>query len=200
MMTTTMMSPATFDRFDIVSAHHLFWSEHHDGQFSRGYERLSKISAMRFDPGVLFAGWNSLSDNAKEIYRNLCITEDEQCEYDTLKFIVDDAFDWVNDTCVEWFIDQYNDDPEALSNYDHSDFVNIDMCYTKDLLNFYECNTDCILHWVDEACSAYGYTSRLQLVEGQTIEDPDDFATALVNAGMTYLGITLWQTAEERRG
>jgi hypothetical protein len=195
-----MMIPATFDRFDIVSAHHLFWSEYHGGQFSRGYERLSKISAMRFDPGALFTGWNSLSDNAKEIYRNLCITEDEQCEYDTLKFIVDDAFDWVNDSCVEWFIDRYNDDPEALSNYDRSDFVNIDMCFTKDLLNFYECNTDCVLHWVDAACSAYGYTSRLQLVEGQTIEDPEDFATALVNAGMTYLGITLWQTVEECRG
>lgn len=192
------MIPATFDRFDIVSAHYLFWSEYHSGQGSDGYSRLSRISRMRFDPGALFTGWKSLSDNAKDIYRNLCERESEQCEYDTLKYIIDEAFDWINDSCVEWFIERYNDNPEDLCNYDHSDFVNIDMCYTKDLLNFYECNEDCVLHWVDEACGAYGYTSRLQLVEGQTIEDPDDFATALVNAGMSYLGMTLWNAVENR--
>lgn len=153
---------------------------------------------MRFDPGALFTGWKSLSDNAKDIYRNLCERESEQCEYDTLKYIIDEAFDWINDSCVEWFIERYNDNPEDLCNYDHSDFVNIDMCYTKDLLNFYEYNEDCVLHWVDEACGAYGYTLRLQLVEGQTIEDPDDFATALVNAGMSYLGMTLWNAVENR--
>lgn len=192
------MITATFDRFDIVSAHHLFWSEYHSGQGSDGYAKLSQISRMRFDPGALFTSWKSLSDNAKDIYRNLCERESEQCEYDTLKYIIDEAFDWVNDSCVEWFIDRYNDNPEDLCNYETSDFVNIDMCYTKDLLNFYECNWDCVLHWVDEACGAYGYTSRLQLVEGQTIEDPDDFATALVNAGMSYLGQILWQTVENR--
>jgi hypothetical protein len=192
------MIPATFDRFDIVSAHHLFWSEHHSGMTSDGYAKLSQISRMRFDPGVLFTGWKSLSDNAKDIYRNLCETHWEQCEYDTLKYIIDEAFDWVNDSCVEWFIERYNNNPEDLCNYDRSDFVNIDMCYTKDLLNFYEYNQDCVLHWVDEACEAYGYTSRLQLVEGQTIEDPDDFATALVNAGMTYLGNLLYSVVRDR--
>jgi hypothetical protein len=192
------MTTATFDRFDIVSAHHLFWSEHHEGMGSEGYAKLSKISAMRFDPGALFTGWKSLSDNAKEIYRNLCKKEWVECEYDTLKYIVDDQFDWVNDSCVEWFIDQYNNNPKYLCNYETSDFVNIDMCYTRSLIKFYECNSDCILHWVDEACEAYGYTSRLQLVEGQTIEDPDDFAAALVNAGMTYLGNLLYSVVENR--
>jgi hypothetical protein len=192
------MTTATFDRFDIVSAHHLFWSEHHEGMGSEGYAKLSKISLMRFDPGALFTGWKSLSDNAKEIYRNLCKKEWVECEYDTLKYIVDDQFDWVNDSCVEWFIDRYNDNPEYLCNYETSDFVNIDMCYTKDLINFYECNSDCVLHWCDEACGAYGYTSRLQLVEGQTIEDPEDFAAALVNAGMSYLGNLLYSVVRDR--
>ncbi len=192
------MTTATFDRFDIISAHHLFWSEHHSGMGSEGYAKLSKISAMRFDPGALFTGWPSLSYNAKEIYRNLCDRESVQCEYDTLKYIVDDHFDWVNDSCVEWFIDRYNENPEDLCNYETSDFVNVDMCYTRDLLNFYEYNTDCVLHWCDQACEAYGYTSRLQLVEGQTIEDPDDFATALVNAGMTYLGDLLYSVVRDR--
>ena len=190
------MNPTTFDRFDIVSAHHLFWSEHHSGMGSEGYAKLSKISSMRYDPGYIGPSWDRLTLNGKDIYRNLCEREDVECEYDTLKYIVDQAFDWVNDSCVEWFIDRYNDNPQDLCNYETSDFVNIDMCYTKDLLNFYECNEDCVLHWVNEACEAYGYTSRLQLVEGQTIEDPDDFATALVNAGMSYLGMTLWQTVE----
>jgi hypothetical protein len=108
------MTTATFDRFDIVSAHYLFWSEYHEGMGSEGYAKLSKISAMRFDPGVLFTGWKSLSDNAKEIYRNLCKKEWVECEYDTLKYIVDDHFDWVNDSCVKWFIDRYNDNPEDL--------------------------------------------------------------------------------------
>lgn len=192
------MTTATFDRFDIVSAHHLFWSEHHSGMGSEGYAKLSKISAMRFDPGALFTGWPSLSYNAKEIYRNLCDRESVQCEYDTLKYIVDDHFDWVNDSCVEWFIDRYNENPEDLCNYETSDFVNVDMCYTRDLLNFYEYNADCVLHWCDQACEAYGYTSRLQLVEGQTIEDPDDFATALVNVGMTYLGNLLYSVVRDR--
>ena len=190
------MTTATFDRFDIVSAHHLFWTEHHQGMGSEGYAKLSKISAMRYDPGYLGPSWDLLTFNGKEIYRELCNKEGVQCEYDTLKYIVDDQFDWVNDSCVEWFIDRYNDNPEDLCNYETSDFVNIDMCYTRDLINFYECNSDCILHWVDEACEAYGYTSRLQLLEGQTIEDPDDFAAALANAGMSYLGLTLHQAVE----
>jgi hypothetical protein len=190
------MNPTTFDRFDIVSAHHLFWSEHHSGMGSEGYAKLSKISNMRYDPGYIGPSWDRLTLNGMDIYRNLCEREGVECEYDTLKYIVDQAFDWVNDSCVEWFIDRYNDNPQDLCNYDRSDFVNNDMCYTKDLLNFYECNEDCVLHWVDEACEAYGYTSRLQLVEGQTIEDPNDFATALVNAGMSYLGMILWQTVE----
>jgi hypothetical protein len=190
--------PATFDRFDIVSAHHLFWSEHHSGMGSEGYTKLSKISAMRFDPAALFTGWDSLSENAKNIYRNLCESEMEQCEYDTLRYIINEKFDFIKDGCVEYFIDRYDACPTDLCNYETSDFVNTDMCYTKDLLNFYECNEDCVLHWVDEACGAYGYTSRLQLLEGQTIEDPDDFATALVNAGMSYLGSILWQVVENR--
>lgn len=185
-----------FDRFDVVSAHYLFWSDHHEGQFSRGYERLSKISRMRFDPGALYKGWNSLSLNAKEIYRNLCEREGEQCEYDTLEYIINDQFDFIKDGCVEYFIDKYNDNPQDLCNYETSDFVNIDMCYTKDLIDFYESNEDCVLHWVDEACEAYGYTSRLELVEGQTIETPDDLATAFVNSAMSYLGVILHQAVE----
>ena len=190
------MISATFDRFDIVSAHHLFWSEYHSGMGSEGYAKLSKISRMRFDPGALFTGWKSLSDNAKDIYRNLCKRESEQCEYDSLKYLLEEN-DWdVDDDCVQWFLDNYNDNRQDLCNYETSDFVNLDMCYTKNLINFYNLNEQSVLSWCDQLCDAYGYNSRLQLLEGQTVEDPDDFATGLVNSAMTYLGCELYQLVE----
>ena len=63
-----------FDRFDIVSAHHTFYSEHHSGQFSDGYSRLCRIeeSPIRFRPGAAWNGYQSLSENGKEIYQELC--------------------------------------------------------------------------------------------------------------------------------
>ena len=190
------MISATFDRFDIVSAHHLFWSEYHSGMGSEGYAKLSKISRMRFDPGALFTGWKSLSDNAKDIYRNLCKRESEQCEYDSLKYLLEEN-DWdVDDDCVQWFLDNYNDNRQDLCNYETSDFVNLDMCYTKNLINFYNLNEQSVLSWCDQLCDAYGYNSRLQLLEGQTVEDPDDFATGLVNSAMTYLGCELYRLVE----
>jgi len=188
------MTSATFDRFDIKTAHYLFWSEHHSGMFSEGYLKLCK-ALSNFSPSP-FLAWQDLSENAKDIYRDLCKRESVKCEYDTLSYLIEDDYDLENDDCVAWFVEHYNDNPQDLCNYDISDFVNIDMCYIKDLLNFYRDNESSILEWVDAACDAYGYTSRLQLLEGQTIEDPDDFATGLVNAAMTYLGCQLWDAVQ----
>jgi hypothetical protein len=53
-----------------------------------------------------------------------------------------------------------------------------------------------VLSWVDEACGAFGCTSRLQLLEGDTIETPDDMKTALVNHAMTYLARTVLAALE----
>ena len=187
------MTSATFDRFDIASAHYLFWSEHHSGMFSEGYTKLCKALNI-FKPSPSF-DWSHLTDNAKDIYRDLCKRELVQCDYDSLSYILEDNYD-LEDDCVAWFVEHYNDNPEDLCNYQTSDFINIDMCYTKDLLDFYRDNETSILEWLDQACDAYGYTSRLQLVEGQTIEDPDDLATAFVNAAMTYLGNDLYTAVE----
>jgi len=114
----------------------------------------------------------------------------------TLSTILEDNYD-LEDDCVAWFVEHYNDNPEDLCNYQTSDFVNLDMCYTKDLINFYNSNEESVLSWCDQLCDAYGYTSRLQLLEGQTVEDPDDFATGLVNAAMTYLGCELYRLVED---
>jgi hypothetical protein len=190
-----MMISATFDRFDIKEAHYLFWSEHHQGMFSEGYSKLCK-ALSNFSPSPLLC-WESLSDNAKDIYRNLCERESEQCEYDSLKYLLEKN-DWdTDDDCVSWFVDNYNDAKEDLCNYQTSDFINLDMCYTSSLLSFYRENEESILNWCDQLCEAYGYTSRLQLLEGQTVEDPDDFATGLVNAAMTYLGSELFLLVED---
>lgn len=176
------------DRFDYVSGAWFFWSEHHSGQWSEGYARMCRY---QFDPGPCFNGWQSLSEAAQDIYRAWCVRESVPCDYDTVRYAIKEKSDLdSDDPCVKYFLEAYGDETiedTGLRNYDRSDFVNCDMCYTRDLLNFYAENSDAVLYWVDQYADAAGYNSRLQCVEGQTIEDPDDFATALVDCGMTHL-------------
>lgn len=186
------------DRFDYVAGSWLFWSEHHSGQASDGYARLSRY---QFNPGACFSGWESISDSAKEIYRAWCERESVDCDYDTLAYVAKEAGYDLDDDCVAWLVERYKEaDPaeSGLCNYDRSDFINCDLCYTRDLLRFYQDNEESVLHWVDEYCDACGLTSRLQAVEGATVETPDDFATALVNCGMTYLAGQLLAACEDR--
>ncbi len=179
----------TIDRLSYCEGTQLFWAENHTGQNSKGYKILSKVSA-KYQPGPLHKGWESLDETAQDVYRAWCIKESVSCEYDLIRYLISGQVD-LNDSCVDYFLDSYGSDTledTCLVNYDRSDFVNIDMCYTRDLIEFYNRNETELLAWVDRACEAYGYNSRLQLLEGETIETPDDFAAALVNAGMTYLG------------
>jgi len=179
----------TVDRFSYCEGTQLFWAENHTGQNSKGYKILSKIST-KYQPSPLHKGWESLDETAQDVYRAWCVKESVSCEYDLIRYLIGDQVD-LDDSCVEYFLDSYGSDTledTGLVNYDRSDFVNLDMCYTRDLIEFYNRNEAELLAWVDRACEAYGYNSRLQLLEGETIETPDDFAAALVNAGMTYLG------------
>lgn len=59
-----------FDRFDIVEAHYAFACDYHSGQWSELYAKLSRISKY-FTPSPLWRGFESLSENAQEIYNNL---------------------------------------------------------------------------------------------------------------------------------
>jgi len=172
------------DRGDYCEGTLLFWTEHHSGQFSEGYARMCRIQQW-FSPGPRF-DWQSISDGAKDVYRAWCEREGVQCDYDKLSAQIDDDFD-LDDECVAYFVERYNDDPEALCNYDRSDFVNCDMCYTRDLLRFYDDNEQSVRHWFDEMCGAYGCTSTLEALEGDTIDSPDDMKEAMVNHAMTYL-------------
>jgi hypothetical protein len=188
----------TIDRFSYCAGTYLFWSENECGQFSRGYEILSRITRT-FRPSAINVGWSSLDDTAKDVYRAWCKKESIPCEYDTLAYILADSFD-SDDSCVDYFLDRYSNETlqdNSLCNYNQSDFVNLDMPYTRDLIEFYNRNETELLVWVDLACEAYGYASRLHLLEGETIETPDDFAAGLVNAGMTYLGREMLRIMEE---
>ena len=180
------------DRFDYCEGTYLFCSEYHAGQGSDLYLRLCRLTdRFRFSPSPLIS-WESLSEGARDIYRRWCERENETCEYDTVSYrlINDHNYD-EDDECVAYFLEHDKDetlDESSLINFDHSDFVNICMCYTSDLLKFYDSAEESLLGWLDQFCDACGYTSRLQALEGQTIEDPDDMKTAIVNTAMTYLG------------
>jgi hypothetical protein len=187
----------TIDRLSYCEGTYLFWSENHSGQNSKGYEILSRVSA-KYQPSISHNGWESLDETAQNVYRAWCAKESVSCEYDTIKYLLSDTFN-IEDSCVDYFLDSYGSDTledTGLVNYDRSDFVNLDMCYTRDLIEFYNRNETELLAWVDTACEAYGYNSRLHLLEGETIETPDDFAAGLVNAAMTYLGRELLSSLE----
>ena len=61
-----------FDRFDIVQAHRLFYTLYHEGQWSDGYRKLSKIDSY-YTPGLtdMWGTPEDLNDNARAIYDNL---------------------------------------------------------------------------------------------------------------------------------
>ena len=59
-----------FDRFDIIAAHYLFCAGYYTGQNDKLYARLCRIKKY-FNPGPLFEGYVSLSENGQVIYDNL---------------------------------------------------------------------------------------------------------------------------------
>jgi len=180
------------DRLSYCSGTYAFWADHHEGPSSKGYEILSKVS-NQYNPGPSYNGWDSLDETSREVYRSWCRKQSVECEYDTVKYALSNAFD-SEDPCVEYFLSKYGSntlEETCLVNYYQSDFVNIDMCYTRDLIEFYDRNETELTAWIDKACEAYGYTSTLQLLEGQTIETPGDMAAALVNTAMSYLAYEL---------
>jgi hypothetical protein len=186
------------DRFDYCEGTYQFWSEYHSGQSSKGYSILSRILS-KFSPSPCHKGWESMGEDARDVYRAWCKKEGQPCAYDQLRYLLEDKDYDSEDPCVDYFLGHYGDETledTGLVNYNHSDFVNCDMPYTRDLINFYNQNEDSVLYWCDQYCEAIGATSRLEALEGQTIEDPDDFAAALVNCGMTYLGQSILSSLE----
>jgi len=98
--------------------------------------------------------------------------------------------------CMVDLINYFADEPDGLQNFDRSDWVNLCECYTYDLIKRYNSQTKDVKALFDQYCDAIGATSALEALEGQTIEDPDDMAVAMVNCAMTYgaqmLSFDLW--------
>lgn len=88
-------------------------------------------------------------------------------------------------------IDRFNDDPESLKDFSHSDWVNLCEPYTRDLLNRWNQQEYHLKQYFNEYCEAIGATSTLEALESQVIDDPDDMATAMTNLAMTHAGWTL---------
>ncbi len=63
-----------FDRFDICEAYYLFFSHYHEGQGSKKYHRLSKMSRY-FKPSPLLSV-ETLTENGREIYEALARREE----------------------------------------------------------------------------------------------------------------------------
>lgn len=61
---------ATFDRFDICSAYHVFATRWHGGQFTDTYRIFGRLTAIGFElgHGRSVGTLASLSGNAREIY------------------------------------------------------------------------------------------------------------------------------------
>ena len=96
--------------------------------------------------------------------------------------------DWTapENEAISDIIERFDDCPESLHDFDHSDLVNMAECYTRDLLNRWHDQENSIRALFDSYCEAIGATSTLEALEGQTIDDPDDFTAAYVNLAMTW--------------
>jgi len=96
-----------------------------------------------------------------------------------------------NNDAVADLISRYDDAPEGLQNFETSDWVNLDECYTSDLLKRWENQRDSIWALFEAYCGAIGATSTLEALEGDTIEDPEDMAAAIVNRAMSWAALEL---------
>lgn len=85
----------------------------------------------------------------------------------------------------------HDDEPDRLRNYETSDWVNLDECYTFDLLKRWENQRADIWALFEDYVEAIGATSTLEALEGETIEDPEDMAAAIVNRAMTWAALEL---------
>lgn len=98
----------------------------------------------------------------------------------------EETYEDCRNEAVRDLIERYKDDPEALLNFDNSDWVNLAECYTSDLLKRYNNQEEDIKALFEDYCENAGYTSTLEALEEQTIEDPEDMMTAMVNIAMSW--------------
>jgi hypothetical protein len=96
-----------------------------------------------------------------------------------------------NNDAMADLISRYDDSPEGLQNFETSDWVNLDEPYTADLLERWISQRADIWALFEAYVEAIGATSTLEALEGETIEDPEDMAAAIVNRAMSWAGLEL---------
>jgi hypothetical protein len=100
-------------------------------------------------------------------------------------------WDGTENEAVADLIRIYDDEPSGLQNYESSDWVNLDECYTSDLLSRWQLQRGAIWRLFECYMEAIGATSTLEALEGETIEDPEDMAAAIVNRAMSWAALEL---------
>jgi len=101
------------------------------------------------------------------------------------------AWNDLQNEAVADLINRYDDSPEGLQNFETSNWVNLDEPYTADLLKRWENQRADIWALFEAYCGAIGATSTLEALEGETLEDPEDMAAAIVNRAMTWAALEL---------
>ena len=101
-------------------------------------------------------------------------------------------------SCFRDVIERFEDCPEALVDFSHSDWMNLAEPYNYQLLERWQENRDDIIEMFSEFLEAYGYATTLEALENCSIEDPEDMAIQMVNCAMTYAAQTLADVLEER--
>ena len=91
-------------------------------------------------------------------------------------------------SCIDDIIDRYDDCPEALLDFDRSDWVNMAECYTHQSLERWNKQEQDVMALFNEYCEAIGATSTIQALEGicDGFYDGDDMNAASVNIAMTW--------------
>ena len=105
----------------------------------------------------------------------------------------EDTWTDLRNDAIRDLMERYEDCPEALLNYENSDWVNLDECYTADLLKRWDRQQPDIKALFEDYCEAIGATSTLQALEGEcdSFEDGDDMNAAIVNKAMTWAAMEL---------
>jgi hypothetical protein len=71
-----------FDRFDIAEAYWCFFCDYHEGQWSKKYQRLSKMSRY-FKPRYDLS-YETLEENGRAIYDALVEKDKAECRHNTM--------------------------------------------------------------------------------------------------------------------
>ena len=75
--------------------------------------------------------------------------------------------DWARpqNDCIDDIIERFDDCPEGLQDFDHSDWVNLCECYTHQLLDRWNKQEESVMALFNDYCDAIGATSTIQALE-----------------------------------